>query len=204
MNKYIATIALLFSSVTIAQSLDGTVGFQSEYVFRGSPISDSSAFVQADAGYERFSIGALGLDVDEGAEVDVFANYSNNIGDLGYKVGATYYTYTDNFDDDYIEGNLGFTWKYFSVEGAIGSYDNFDASSLDYTYLELGAEYEGWFAKYGVFGDDFDGDWFGAGYGLEVAGIDLSASWIYSDKDRAGGDSDNTIVLGLSKKFSII
>ncbi len=88
----------------------------------------------------------------------------------------------------------------------IGEYDNF-GDSQDYQHTLLTAEYKGLFAAWGAFYDDFDGNYYMAGYGntLTVADTDLfdyTFSLIHSDDDLLGS-SDTNIVVEISKSFSL-
>ena len=97
---------------------------------------------------------------------------------------------------------LGYGW--FTVDYAYGEYDNFDDPTLDYDFLSLTGEYEGFHVSFGTFGRDAEGDYVEAGYGTEVSGIELGVAAIYSDKDLAGGESSETsLVFTIGKTFDL-
>ena len=96
---------------------------------------------------------------------------------------------------------------HLSFAAAIGEYDNFDGPDQDYQYYELTAEHNGFFATVGSFQDDFDGEYVKAGYGGQIAGVDVTASYIYSssdlvDPDGTGDGSDQWLILQVNKSFS--
>jgi uncharacterized protein (TIGR02001 family) len=148
-----AIAATLFAGSVSAYDVTANAGAVTEYVFRGLPQTDGNAAAQGgfDIAEGNFSAGTWASTVkgassidnggadpvlvsgSNGLEVDLYAAYGNSFGEIDYSVGATYYTYTDNFDDDYIEVNLGGAWKWFSLDVAIGEYGNFDGPDLEYT-----------------------------------------------------------------------
>ena len=217
----VAVLALTGAAAT-AQAGEGSVnvGFDSTYVFRGIEQNDSSvnggvdwenAFGDSNFGYY---VGVWGAEVDPGLELDYYGGFTASLGDFDLLAGYTYYDYTDNFDDTYKEFNLGADWKFLSFSSAIGEYDNFDGEDQDYQYYELTAEHNGFFATVGSFHDDFDGEFVQLGYGGAIAGVDVSASWIYSNSDLVDGvgadengnggneGSDQWFILQVSKSFS--
>lgn len=198
-------LILVAVSVTAQAEVTGNVGWDSKYIFRGIPQSDSSANGgvdwESDAG---FYLGVWGADVDEGLEIDYYGGFNGQAGEFGYSIGATYYDYTDNFDDTYKELNLGASWKWLSLDVAIGEYDNFDGPTLNYEYYELTAERNGFFATGGSFQNDFDGEYIKLGYGTDIVGIDVTGYYVYSNKDLLGPDngSDQSLVVQVKKSFS--
>ena len=209
-----AAAAVMVAAPALAVDITATGGVNSEYIFRGVPQSDGKAagFGSIDIEQSGFYGGIWGSTVDsgtggnDGIETDFYGGYEGEVGDFGYGVGVTLYRYTDNFDDDYDEINLTGSYAFLTLNVDIGEYDNF-GDSQDYQHSLLTAEYNGLFASWGSFYDDFDGDYFTAGYGntLSVADTDLfdySFSVIYSDDDLLGS-SDTNIVVEISKTFDI-
>jgi uncharacterized protein (TIGR02001 family) len=217
----VMAVALTASAAT-AQAGEGSinVGYDSDYIFRGVEQSDSSVnggvdwvdgFGDSDFGYY---VGTWAADVDEGLEIDYYGGVTASLGDFDLLAGYTYYDYTDNFDDNYSEFNLGADWKFLAFSAAIGEYDNFDGPTQDYQYYEVTAEHNGFFATVGSFHDDFDGEFAQLGYGGSIAGVDVSASWIYSNSDLVDGTgadamgdggtegSDQWLIVQVSKSFS--
>ncbi|MEZ5564072.1 MAG: TorF family putative porin [Gammaproteobacteria bacterium] len=200
-----------------------SVGYMSEYIFRGVPQDDSSVNAALDFKSGGFYLGTWGADVGQGVEVDLYAGYNGSIGNLSYGLGTTGYFYTDDFDDTYREVNLSLGYGIFSVSGALGRYDNFAGTTdgspgatpnrkLDYSFVAPRIDYKGFYGLVGIFGNDFDGEYYEAGYGatLEALGVDWKISYIHStdtllgDTDGDGRpDDDNTLTFSVSKSFAL-
>jgi len=198
---------LAFSQISTAQEFSANIGWNSEYIYRGIPQKTSSAFGGADFEAAGFNLGVWGADVGDGIEVDYYGGYGFDVGDFSFSVGGTWYTYTGNFDDEYLEINLGASWYWLSLDVAIGQYDNFAGPTLDYQFYALSASHNGFYGKVGAFRQDFDGAYYEAGYGhaLQVNDEDLfdySFALVYSDSTLLSGASDINLVLTLSKTFS--
>lgn len=199
---------------TKAAEVTANVGYMSEYIFRGIPQSDSSVNAGLDLSASGFYLGTWAADVEDGLEVDFYGGYEGSIGDFSYGIGATAYLYTDDFDDDYREINLSLGYGIFSISAAFGEYDNFKGSPIDggegfnekqnYTYIAPRIDYNGFYGLVGIFGDDFDGEYYEVGYGstLESIGVDWTVSYIHSTKDLLGED-DNSFMLSVTKSFTL-
>ncbi len=158
----IAGILLTFSSVnaggesasTSEGSASGTssgltfnVGYMTEYWFRGAFQQNSSYSFGADIESGNFYIGTWwarvgdkgGSSGGDGMEYDIYAGYNMEIFGIPSYVGVTGYYYTDDWDRDYEEVNVGMDFGLFAIDGAIfGSYkgDGSNASS-DYGHFTL-------------------------------------------------------------------
>jgi uncharacterized protein (TIGR02001 family) len=211
MNRTIATICLLLlltaiSAPAMAVDLSANIGYNSQYIYRGIPQTNSSAFGGLDLNANGFYFGAWGADVDDGIEIDYYGGYHFNVGEFNLGIGGTIYTYTGDFDDTYKEINLSAGWKFLTFDAAIGTYDNFGGPTLDYQFYSVTGEYKGFYGKVGWFADDFDGTYLEGGYGntLTVKETDLfdyAFAVIYSDSTLLGGESDTNLVLTVSKTF---
>jgi uncharacterized protein (TIGR02001 family) len=200
-------LSALYLQTASAQDWSANIGYNSEYIYRGIPQKTSSAFGGVDFAAGGFSAGVWTADVGDGIEVDLYGAYGFEVGDFGFSVGGTWYTYTSTFDDDYLELNLGASWKFLSFDMAIGQYDNFDGPTQDYQFYSVTASHNGFYGKVGLFADDFDGHYYEAGYGnnLTVKDVDLfdyAVAIIYSDSTLLGGESDTNFVFTVSKTFS--
>jgi uncharacterized protein (TIGR02001 family) len=200
-------LAALYHQIAEAQEFSANLGYNSEYIYRGIPQKSSSAFGGVDFAAGGFSAGVWSADVGEGIEIDYYGAYGFEVGDFGFSVGGTWYTYTGDFDDEYREVNLGANWKFLSFDAAIGKYDNFGGPTLDYQFYSVTASHNGFYGKVGMFADDFDGNYYEAGYGnnLTVQDTDLfdyAIAFIYSDSTLLGGESDTNVVFTVSKTFS--
>ncbi len=213
LNSGAVALILALTAVNAQAEVSANIGWDSEYIFRGISQSDSSVNggVDWDAtiGDSKvgYYVGTWAADVDEGLEIDYYGGFTADLGDLDLKLGYTYYDYTDDFDDTYQEINLGADWEFLSLAAAIGEYDNFDGPDQDYQYYEVTAEHNGFFATVGSFHDDFDGEYVKVGYGAQIVGVDVTASYIYSssdlvDPDGTGDGSDQWLILQVNKSFS--
>ncbi len=198
-----------------AAEVSANVGYNSEYIFRGIPQSDSSVFAGLDASTGGFYVGTWAADVEQGLEVDLYGGYGGSIGEFSYGIGATAYLYTDDFDDTYKEINLSLGYGIFSISAAIGEYDNFKGTpsdggegfneKQDYTFFAPRIDYNGFYGLVGIFGDDFDGEYYEVGYGstLEAIGVDWTVSYIHSTEDLLGDDDDNSLIVSVKKSFTL-
>ena len=194
------------SAPALAADLSANIGYNSQYIYRGIPQSNSSAFGGLDLEAGGFYLGTWAADVDDGIEIDYYGGYGFGVGDFNFGIGGTIYTYTGDFDDTYREVNLSAGWKWFTFDAAIGNYANFDGPTLDYEFYSLTAEYKGFYGKVGTFQNDFDGSYFEAGYGnmltiQETELFEYAFAAIYSDSTLLGGASDTNFVLTLKKTF---
>ena len=92
----------------------------------------------------------------------------------------------------------------------VGDYENFTGPTLDYDFIALTGMYKDFYAKFGTFGKDFDGEYLELGYGITVAELDLGLSLVRSSKELAfntGLDGlpaeDTFLVISISKSFGI-
>ncbi|MFU8820063.1 MAG: TorF family putative porin [Gammaproteobacteria bacterium] len=206
-SRYLlVALALGATQPAVASDFSANIGMMSDYLFRGIKQNTSaSAFGGLD--YEHSSglfVGTWAAEVGEGIEYDLYGGYGGSVGDFSYSVGYTGYFYTDDFDDTYQEINLNLGYGLFSLEYSRGEYDNFDGPTLDYGFWAGTVEYQGFYATYGTFANDFEGDYFEVGYGTEVAGLDLGIAAVYSDSDLAPGDSgETTLYFTISKTFDL-
>jgi uncharacterized protein (TIGR02001 family) len=207
-KKILGTSIVLAMTATAANAAEfsANIGFASEYIYRGIPQSSSSASAGLDLSAGGFYLGTWGADVGQGIEIDYYGGYGFEVGDFNFKVGGTLYTYTDDFDDTYLEVNLGAGWKFLSFDAAIGEYDNFGGPTLNYQFYALTATFDNFYGKVGTFADDFDGTYYEGGYGntLTVQDYDLfdyAFAVVYSDATLLGGDSETNLTLTLTKAF---
>lgn len=211
MKRTIATaglaISLAFvSAPALAVDLSANIGYNSQYIYRGIPQKNSSAFGGLDLNAGGFYLGTWGADVGDGIEIDYYGGYGFEVGEFNFGVGGTIYTYTSDFDDTYKEINLSAGWKFLTFDAAIGKYDNFGGPTLNYQFYSVTAAHNGFYGKVGWFADDFDGTYVEGGYGntLTVQDTDLfdyAFAVIYSDATLLGGESDTNFVATISKTF---
>jgi len=196
-SAFVATSA----SATDIEGLSTNVGVVSQYIFRGAVQTDTAS-ASAGVDYETggFYVGAWTADVLDGLEIDLYGGYGNELDNgLGYSVGFTTYQYTGDFDTSYNEVNLGLSYDMFSFEYSIGERDGDGLPDEDYSFFAVTAEYEGFYATFGTWGKDYDGDYVEAGYGTEISGFDVSVAVVAGDVFNAGNDEN--LVFSIGKSF---
>lgn len=178
-------------------------GWVSEYIYRGVPHGESSGFADFHWGKKGFSAGVLAMDLDYGMEFEGHLGYHGKFGDaLSYDVGATGYYYSDHHLDTMQELNFSVGYGFVKIDSDIGKFDNFDGPTQDYVHTALTLGARGFRFTAGTYGQDFDGEYYEAGYATEAAGFDLSVMFVHSSTDLLGAE-DNSIVFGIRKAFSI-
>ncbi len=193
--------ALLSLSFAAQADWSGNVGWASDYHFRGIFQSDSSASAGIDYEQGGFYAGTWAADVDDGLEVDGYLGYGGSYGEFNYGIGFTGYYYTGDFDDTYQEINLSGGAGIFTLDVAIGEYENFSGPTQDYTFFSLTAESNGFHGTVGSFSQDADGEYFEVGYSTTVSDIDLGVAVIFATDDLIG-DADESLVFTIGKSFS--
>jgi len=208
LSSTLATCALFSTSASAVEGLSANAAVVSQYFFRGiAQTSTASASAGVDYENGNFSVGTWAADVQDGLEIDFYGSYGNELkSGFGYSVGFTSYQYTGDFDSAYNEINLGLSYSFFSLSYNVGQHDEDTTLSIDeadYDFLSLTAEYEGFYATYGAWGKDFDGDYVEVGYGVEVSGFDLGVALIVNAKelDLETGEGDESLVFSISKSF---
>ena len=205
-------LALLAPLGADAQEVEVTAnaGWVSQYFFRGYLQKTSSASAGLDLSVGALSLGTWLADVGDGTEIDLFGSVGGDVGGLNLSIGGTAYLYTGEFDDTYLEANLGAGYGPLSVEFSIGQYENFPGPTLDYWFAGVTAEHEGFYGTVAGFGNDLDGAYGEVGYGFSAADLDWTIAGILNDSVASGlvdrdGDptSGLTLVFGVSKTFGI-
>ena len=218
----LATLALALLAPLGADAQEAEVsanaGWVSQYFYRGILQKTSSASAGLDVGFGALSAGTWLADVGDGVEVDFYGSVGADVEGLSLSVGGTAYLYTGQFDDTYLEANLGAGYGPLSVEFSIGQYDSpllddderVVSDKQDYWFLGVTAEHEGFYGTVGTFGFDFPGAYGEVGYGFSAAELDFTISGILSDSDLSGledGDGNPaagvTLVFGISKTFGL-
>jgi len=223
--------ALVVPAAVSAQAeVTANAGYVSQYYYRGLLQKTSSASAGLDVAASSFSAGTWAADVGDGAEVDLYAAVDLPVSDMvGVSIGGTGYFYTGQFDDTYLEGNLGLALGPISIEWSLGQYSNFDSDTnpvgkLKYSFLGITAEQNGLYATFGTSGyntslsdaisdsfglagegvDNTAGAYLEAGYGFSAADLDFIISGIYSDADLSGEiDGDGAPTQELTLVFGV-
>jgi uncharacterized protein (TIGR02001 family) len=208
LSTLLLTPALVATKAHAIEGLSANAALVSQYFFRGIA-QTSTATASAGVDYEvgNFSVGTWAADVQDGIEVDFYASYGLELeSGLGFSAGVTTYQYTGDFDSAYNEVNLGASFKFVSVSYNIGTHNGdttLGIDEADYDFLSITGEYEGFYATYGTWGKDFEGDYLELGYGTEVSGFDLGVALIANSKelDLETGQGDESLVFSISKSF---
>ena len=188
--------------------VSANVGWVSEYLYRGIPQKASSGSFGVDIAGPHVSVGTWAADVGDGNEIDLYASVGTEYEGFSVSVGGIGYFYTGGFDDTYVEGNLNAGYGALSVEYSLGSYrtytDHGASAPQSYSFLGITLGEAGFYATYGTFGGDFEGQYFETGYGLSVGDLDLAAAWISSSKKLLGDAADNTLVVSVGHTIGIL
>ena len=116
-------------------------GYMSEYWFRGVYQAESSVSFGADYEAGNFYLGTWWADVDKGMEADVYFGYNFGVLGIPSYIGMTGYYYTNDFDRDYEEVNVGMDFDVFAIDAVVnGNYESGGASwvaSSDYGHITL-------------------------------------------------------------------
>ena len=100
-------------------------GYMSEYWFRGVYQAESSVSFGADYEAGNFYLGTWWADVDKGMEADVYFGYNFGVLGIPSYVGMTGYYYTNDFDRDYEEVNVGMDFGVFAIDAVVnGNYES--------------------------------------------------------------------------------
>ena len=204
--KTLSRAGLLITLLTLSgianADWSANLGFASEYYYRGIFQESTSASGGIDFDTGGFYAGTWAADVGDGLEVDGYFGYVFDVGEIDLSVGFTGYYYTGDFDDTYQELNLGAGFGWLTLDVAIGEYENFDGPTQDYTFYSLTVEKNGFYGRLGGFAQDFEGEYFEAGYGTTIAEVDFALSVIFSNEKLVGTD-DEAIVFTLGKSFDL-
>lgn len=194
---------LVFSPVLAQAQWSANIGYTSEYIFRGITQKTSSASAGVDYSHNGFYAGTWGADVGDGMEIDGYVGYGfDATDDLSLSIGFTGYYYTGDFDDTYQEINLGGALGIFSLDLALGEYENFSGPTQDYTFVSLSfAADNGWYGALGSFSQDFQGEYLEIGYGTKLEEWDVTASVVVANSDLVGAGGDETLVLSVGRGF---
>jgi len=210
-KRIVSGIALATAMMTAGSAMaevSFNAGWNSEYYFRGILQKNSSANAGVDFEQGGFYVGTWAADVGDGLEVDGYFGYGiETENGLSAGIGYTGYFYTGEFDDTYQEINLKAGYGMLSASYNIGQWDGF-GDEQDFTYLEVTLEHEGFYATFGSFGDDFDGEYLQLGYGVTISDIDFGIAAIINSKelsdelDSSGNpDTGEALIFSISKSW---
>src|SRR5690554_4698494 len=201
----LALIGSLAVSTSLLAEVSGNVALTTDYIFRGISQSDEQPAIQGGFDYVHDSglfVGTWGSTVDfddddqASMELDYYAGYGGEVGDLGYELSYTYYDYpgASRANYDYQELGAKLTYQWLSA-GLIFSDDFFGESGTYYypwaeVIVELPQEIKvGAYAGYNMiddndrFGTDDYSDW-----NVSISKTYLELDWDlrYIDTDLSG------------------
>jgi hypothetical protein len=212
----LAAAVLVPAGVAAQAVVTANVGYQSQYYYRGILQKTSSASAGLNVASGILSAGTWAADVGAGAEVDLFSSVAIPMGSGTVTLGGTGYFYTDDFDNTYLEGNIGAAFGPISLAAALGTYDA--VGDPKYFFLSVTAAKNGFFGTVGTvaynsgFGDalsdafdkDLGGQYLQAGYGFTAGEMDFSVSGLVNDAALSDEiDGEMTLIFGASKVFTI-
>ena len=173
------------------------IGYMSEYWYRGYYMSESSVSFGADAEMGNFYIGTWWADVDKGVEYDIYGGYNFSLMGIPMYAGFTGYYYSDNFDSDYQEINIGADMGFMSIDAAVDGEYQLDAGDQGYQHytitvplsfvgLPIDYQYQTWT------GEAITGHNHELHYGMTVSGVDVGLMVGRNiDTSHAAGLTDN-------------
>ena len=173
------------------------IGYMSEYWYRGYYMSESSVSFGADAEMGNFYVGTWWADVDKGVEYDIYGGYNFSLMGIPMYAGFTGYYYSDNFDSDYQEINIGADMGFMSIDAAVDGEYQLDAGDqcyqhytitvpLSFVGLPIDYQYQTWT------GEAITGHNHELHYGMTVSGVDVGLMVGRNiDTSHAAGLTDN-------------
>lgn len=216
--------ALLGVSSLAQAELIANIGATSNYLWRGvTQTSDGPAisggvdWAHESGAYAGTWVSNIDWGIGNGAEVDFYGGFANEIGDFGYDAGLIYYYYPDSDynDSDFSELYLKGSWKFLSAGLAYtlsGDADSDAPWSSGDMYYHIGGSFdlaETW--SLGITGGYYDFDtsraWGDMDYGHIQADVTKSAGdWgdvtlTVSQAEEASGDDDTKFLISWSKSF---
>jgi len=194
------------TSYQVAADITANLGVVSQYHFRGiQQTTGASTSAGIDYNSNNISIGAWAADVNDGLEIDLYGSYALQLdGGITLAAGATTYQYTGDFDSAYNEINLSANYGKLSVGYNFGQWDgvvgNENATEADYSILTIGFEHNGFVGVLGIYGNDFDGEYFDFAYSTKLSEFDVSVGLIISGSDL---DDDESLYFSFGKTFDL-
>jgi uncharacterized protein (TIGR02001 family) len=228
MKKITALLAASVAGASIAAaeelSISATVGWESDYIFRGVQLAEEYFSSAVDLSYGGFYAGAwaaLPVDSVYGNEVDLYAGYGFGLSEtVSADVGFTYYTYPDAQDDFFdsdvntfeIYAGLSFEAPFSPAVYAFYDFD-LEAFTLELSgghSVELSEQgsvdlslYLGWVDPDGGSSYLYYGAGVAYGYAFtENASLSIFLNWYGCEEDYMGDmgsmDKSNKLTYGIS------
>lgn len=230
LSSFSLTAPALAEDSVIPGEFSATAALTTEYAFRGIVRSDEHAAVQAAIDYNHdsgFYAGVWGSTVDfnDGSEAtvetDFYAGLAGEIGNISWDVGGIYYYYPgadSSLDYDFAELALalGYDFEIFSLSGALNYSPNYFAGSgqalYSAAYASVPLPYNLSIDAHAGYQQIDDDEAFGAndymdysvGLGYELAGFDLSLSYVGTSLEETEDIADNgeeRVIFAVSRSF---
>ena len=227
-SVFVATFSMAMAEDSIPGEFSTTIGFASEYSFRGIAQSNEGPAVQGSIDWSHdsgFYAGVWGSNVeftDASIETDIYAGYSGEVSGFNYDVGGIYYAYPGADSDleyDFFEAafSLGYDFDVAALSAAVNYSPEFFADSGDATYVagyldvplpflpfdtalnaSVGHQWIDDEAAYGV--EDYT-DW-GIGFSANIEGFDLGLRYIdtsLSETSECADGCEERVIVTISK-----
>ncbi len=120
-------------------SVDSSIDFEGQYWFRGKKVTDAATQPAVNLNYKDFTLGvwsSIPAKSNNNHELDVLANYSKDIGNFTYALGATGYFYPDsNLLHRSYEFNTSLTYNtIFGISPSVTYYHDIILNSNTYQF----------------------------------------------------------------------
>jgi len=178
----ISSSAMVSTAAKADNSVSATVGFTSDYLWRGMSQTDGAPAVSGSLDYAAANgiyVGTWASNIDFGDEYeatyewDFYAGYAGEVSGIGYDIGYIYYAYPNGEDLDASELYALFSYQIVTV----GITTLVDAD---------------WDADFG------DTLYYNADLAYEVGGVELGFHVGYYDIDGADSQTDYNVSLSKS------
>ncbi|WP_196138435.1 hypothetical protein [Aliikangiella sp. G2MR2-5] len=214
--KLALKIMLLFSSMITSfcfaeSSLSGYLGFSSKYIDRGVIIKTGSANLGLDWQINNWSTELWVADLGTGLEQEVSGSYSfdiNSDGFLSLRYGYT--TYTNEYDQPYEEFSVFTGTGKFFIELTQGYWQGDNAQEDEYSFYSINYTPGNFLLSYGVFGNEYEGDYLEVGYNFVFQTFDLNFSVVVSSEELSDdmyfpedAETKTHLVLSIYKNFDV-
>ena len=193
MKKLFLLLGML--SIPVFSAVSANVGFASDYIWRGMTQSDGPA-MSGGFDYESqdgFYAGVWGSNVNfgngTGSELDYYAGYATQIGDVDVDIGYLVFDYPDStpdakFEEIYLNlsfGDLGFLYAYGQDNAPNYTEISYDFGPVSFSFGEYDDYGDNFAISYSFTCGDFDcgfayTDFSDGGYGADEDAIVFSAS----------------------------
>ncbi len=207
-----ATLGAVALSTPAQAEVGATVGWVSDYVYRGVALGESSANVSIDYSNDSgFSAGVWAIDdatAGTGLEYDIYLSYGQETDSFSWSVGYTRYeyTYATNFEH---ELNLGLGMGSFGLAVDIGQADAnvSGVDAVDYRHVALSYALNDIYSlTVGNVDPDTDADddawtYLEVSAAGEISGLDVALTLGTVEEDDFAGKMSGYLTLSVSKSF---